>query len=302
MVMVEELRTQFEQQLQQFLADSRVLPPEEPTLDIPAEYRVVIEEGLQLIYIQYYRITSRLAPSTMTRLSIEQLRAGPLGEDLTRLAQVAAGLLPADREVVLGAIDSVLLLLFTPAGVTPFFSSIPRTFWQTPLGQMISLAKLRTFNARELMSIVEAAEYLGVSRPTIYRWMDDRTLDWVSDGISGRTFVVRDDIEAVKAGMEAARAAEAAETARKRRRSHPFVSETPEVAGGYPVIRGTRIPLRAIIEVYRETPSIDSILEMYPHLTEEQVLGALEYYREYPERVDEDIATNAQAFLELRGR
>lgn len=70
MVMVEELRTQFEQQLQQFLADSRVLPPEEPTLDIPAEYRVVIEECLQLIYTQYYRITSRLAPSTMTRLSI----------------------------------------------------------------------------------------------------------------------------------------------------------------------------------------------------------------------------------------
>ncbi len=302
MVMVEELQSQIEEQIRQIVADLPDLPPVEPTLDIPAEYRAIIEEGLQLIYIQYYRITSRLAPSAMSRLSIEQLRAGPLGEDLTHLAQVAAGLLQADRAMVLGAIDSVLQLLFTPAEVTPFYSGIPRAFWQTGLGQMISLAKLRTFKARELMSIGEAAEYLGVARPTIYRRMDDRTLDWVSDGVKGRTFVVRDDVEAMKVGMEAARAAEAAEVARKRRRVHPFVSETSGVAGGYPVIRGTRIPLRAIIEVYRETPGIDSIIEIYPYLTEEQVLGALEYYREYPERVDEDIATNAQAVLELRGR
>jgi ABC-type ATPase with predicted acetyltransferase domain len=34
-----------------------------------------------------------------------------------------------------------------------------------------------------------------VTRPTIYRWMDERTLNYVVDDMTGRTFVVRRDIE-----------------------------------------------------------------------------------------------------------
>jgi hypothetical protein len=37
-----------------------------------------------------------------------------------------------------------------------------------------------------------------VTRPTIYRWMDDRTLNYVRDDMSGRTFVVRRDIDNLK--------------------------------------------------------------------------------------------------------
>ena len=44
----------------------------------------------------------------------------------------------------------------------------------------------------------EAAQQLGVTRPTIYRWMDDRTLNYVRDDMSGRTFVVRRDIDNLK--------------------------------------------------------------------------------------------------------
>jgi excisionase family DNA binding protein len=45
------------------------------------------------------------------------------------------------------------------------------------------------------VSIGVAAETLSVTRPTIYRWMDDRRLNYVKDEISGRTFIVRRDIE-----------------------------------------------------------------------------------------------------------
>jgi excisionase family DNA binding protein len=63
---------------------------------------------------------------------------------------------------------------------------------------MLALAKYRAFEPTELVSIGHAAQQLGVTRPTIYRWMDDRTLNYVRDDMSGRTFVVRRDIDMLK--------------------------------------------------------------------------------------------------------
>lgn len=171
---------------------------------VPEEYRSVIDEALQLVYSQHYRIVSRLYPSAMTRISLEQLREGPLGEDLSRLAAIASGALRAGREEVLGAIDSVLHLFFWPVGADSY--TVPRSFWEQPLGKMLSLAKLRSFEQMDLISIGHAANVLKVTRPTIYRWMDDKSLDYVRDDMSGRTFVVRQDVEAMKADMEAAEA------------------------------------------------------------------------------------------------
>jgi excisionase family DNA binding protein len=48
------------------------------------------------------------------------------------------------------------------------------------------------------VSIGSAAQQLGVTRPTIYRWMDERTLNYVVDDMTGRTFVVRRDIDNLK--------------------------------------------------------------------------------------------------------
>ncbi len=85
-------------------------------------------------------------------------------------------------------------------------------------------------------------------------------------------------------------------------REHSYVSETPGVCGGYPVVRGTRIPVRILVNVYREAGDLAEILAMYPHLTAEQVQGALDYYAAEPARVDEDIARHAHALAELQGR
>jgi excisionase family DNA binding protein len=60
---------------------------------------------------------------------------------------------------------------------------------------MLALAKFRAYDASELVSIGNAAQQLGVTRPTIYRWMDEKQLNYVRDDMSGRTFVVRRDIE-----------------------------------------------------------------------------------------------------------
>ena len=61
------------------------------------------------------------------------------------------------------------------------------------------------YDASELVSIGNAAQQLGVTRPTIYRWMDEKQLNYVRDDMSGRTFVVRRDIERrkeIEAGLK----------------------------------------------------------------------------------------------------
>ncbi|MBI3965798.1 MAG: DUF433 domain-containing protein [Chloroflexi bacterium] len=84
--------------------------------------------------------------------------------------------------------------------------------------------------------------------------------------------------------------------------THPYVEETPGVCGGYPVIRGTRTPVRVVVEIFEQTESIDATLEYFDWLEQEQVRGALDYYREYPERVEEDRRTEHEARLALMAR
>jgi uncharacterized protein (DUF433 family) len=85
-------------------------------------------------------------------------------------------------------------------------------------------------------------------------------------------------------------------------REHPYVSETPGVCGGYPVLRGTRIPVWVVLKAYRHFGNLDEILAMYPYLTRERIQGALDYYAAYPDRVDEDIERNERALQELQRR
>jgi len=72
--------------------------------------------------------------------------------------------------------------------------------------------------------------------------------------------------------------------------------EIPGVNGGYPVVRGSSIPVRIIVEMLRATQCRGAVLEMYPHLGRERIEGALAYYAAHPERVDADIERNARAW------
>ena len=75
--------------------------------------------------------------------------------------------MPADQ--VFQSVRAILDLLFWPAGADVY--EVQHPFWTEPLGKMLSQAKWRSIDRAELMSIGAAAEQLGVTRPTIYRWM-----------------------------------------------------------------------------------------------------------------------------------
>ncbi len=177
----------------------------------PRDYQEVIDQALYLVYSHHHRFVSQLYPdqSACRPLSVEEMRQGLFGQDLRRLAALASGDARAPKSEVLQAIDSVLQILFWPVAAEEEEFTVPRSFWDTELGRMLALAKYRAYERGELVSIGSAAQQLGVTRPTIYRWMDDRTLNYVRDDMSGRTFVVRQDVEAMKADMDQAEAGKA---------------------------------------------------------------------------------------------
>jgi len=160
------------------------------------DYQAAIDDALQLVYSQHHRLIGQLHPDSFRELSLDELRQGPLGQDLQRLSTLARGQAREQKGLVLSAIDAILQVLFWPAAAEDY--TVPRSFWDTELGRMLALAKYRAFDPTELVSIGSAAQQLGVTRPTIYRWMDDRTLNYVRDDMSGRTFVVRRDIDNLK--------------------------------------------------------------------------------------------------------
>jgi len=162
---------------------------------MPVDYEPVIDQTLRLIHSQLHRFHRHLTGTMPAAVSVEQLRTGPLGQDLERLARIARGeeRVPADQ--VFQSVRAILDLLFWPAGADIY--EVQHPFWTEPLGKMLSQAKWRSIDHAELMSIGAAAEQLGVARPTIYRWMYAGTVESVRDDTSDRFYVLRRDINAI---------------------------------------------------------------------------------------------------------
>lgn len=64
------------------------------------------------------------------------------------------------------------------------------------------------------------------------------------------------------------------------------IHSDPEILGGKPVIKGTRISVELILENVAFGRTVEQLLHSYPHLTRDQVLAALQYALEVY-RVDE---------------
>ena len=56
----------------------------------------------------------------------------------------------------------------------------------------------------------------------------------------------------------------------------PLITSTPDVLGGTPVFRGTRVPVQTLIEYFEGGQTIDEFLDGFPTVTREQVIAFLE--------------------------
>jgi len=71
---------------------------------------------------------------------------------------------------------------------------------------------------------------------------------------------------------------------RRLRKVEQMVVSDPEIMGGAPVFRGTRIPVDLVATMSAEGASVEEILEGYPALSREQVELAPLYVAAFPRR------------------
>ncbi len=56
----------------------------------------------------------------------------------------------------------------------------------------------------------------------------------------------------------------------------PLITSTPDILGGTPVFRGTRVPAQTFIEYLEGGQTIDEFLDGFPTVSREQVIAFLE--------------------------
>jgi len=56
----------------------------------------------------------------------------------------------------------------------------------------------------------------------------------------------------------------------------PLITSTPDLLGGTPVFRGTRVPVQTLIEYLEGGQTIDEFLDGFPTVTREQVITFFE--------------------------
>ncbi len=73
---------------------------------------------------------------------------------------------------------------------------------------------------------------------------------------------------------------------------HFYVVTDTQILSGEPIIKGTRTPVRAIVETWRMGVAAEEITHHLPHLTQAQVFDALSYYSDHQEEINGHIEHN----------
>jgi uncharacterized protein (DUF433 family) len=73
---------------------------------------------------------------------------------------------------------------------------------------------------------------------------------------------------------------------------HIYIVRNPETLGGEPIIKGTRTPVRAIVELWRLGIAPEEIQSQLPHLTLAQIFDALSYFSDHTDEINQFIQQN----------
>ncbi len=66
---------------------------------------------------------------------------------------------------------------------------------------------------------------------------------------------------------------------------HPHIVRVENV----PMLRGTRLPVRLIAQMYRAGDTVDDILQSYPHASATAVYNAISYYLDHRDQIEQEI-------------
>jgi len=73
---------------------------------------------------------------------------------------------------------------------------------------------------------------------------------------------------------------------------HAHIVNDDQILGGEPIIRGTRTPVRAVVETWRLGVAAEEIPNRFPHLNLAQVFDALSYYSDHQDEINAHIERN----------
>lgn len=73
---------------------------------------------------------------------------------------------------------------------------------------------------------------------------------------------------------------------------HLYIVMDEKILSGEPIIKGTRTPVRAIVELWRMGTPAEEITRHLPHLTQAQVFDALSYYSDHMDEINRHIERN----------
>src|SRR4051812_22687625 len=74
-----------------------------------------------------------------------------------------------------------------------------------------------------------------------------------------------------------------------------YITYVSDIAGGRPIIKGTRITVKAIVGYYKLGLSVEEMLEDLPTLTPAQIYEALSYYHDHQVEIERDIKESRSA-------
>jgi uncharacterized protein (DUF433 family) len=73
---------------------------------------------------------------------------------------------------------------------------------------------------------------------------------------------------------------------------HRYIVSNDDILSGEPIIDGTRIPVRAVVEIWRLGAPPETIPGQLQHLTLAQVFDALSYYSDHQDEINLHIEEN----------
>ena len=79
--------------------------------------------------------------------------------------------------------------------------------------------------------------------------------------------------------------------------SHPYVTRIEGVAGGQPIIIGTRTPVRSVVAYYQLGNTPEEIQVKLPYLSLAQIHDALSFYYDHQAEIDADLEANREEYV-----
>jgi len=73
---------------------------------------------------------------------------------------------------------------------------------------------------------------------------------------------------------------------------HVYIVHDDQILSGEPIIKGTRTPVRAVVETWRLGVAPEDIPTHLPHLTLAQIFDALSYFSDHQAEITADIERN----------